>query len=67
MIVTFSPVAVVSVKLEEDTLLTAPDDPPAAGPDRALDPWAPDPEPPVGLGAGAAVVEALLEVAATIP
>jgi hypothetical protein len=26
------------VKLEADTLVTVPDDPPAAGPDRALDP-----------------------------
>jgi hypothetical protein len=33
------------VKLDADTLLTLPDDPPAAGPDRALDP-PPDPGPP---------------------
>jgi hypothetical protein len=63
--VTFWPVAVVSVKPEEDTLLTVPDDPPAAGPDRALDP-PPDPKPPAGVLA-AGVAEALLEVPATIP
>jgi hypothetical protein len=32
------------VKLDLDTLLTLPDDPPAAGPDRALDPPPPDPK-----------------------
>jgi hypothetical protein len=36
---------VVSVKPVADTLLTVPIAPPAAGPDRALDPL-PDPEPP---------------------
>jgi hypothetical protein len=36
--VTFCPVGVVIVKLAGDTLSTAPDDPPSAGPDRALDP-----------------------------
>jgi hypothetical protein len=35
---TFWPAAVVRVKLDVDTLSTVPDDPPAAGPDRALDP-----------------------------
>ena len=44
--VTFWPVGVVSVKPDADTLVTVPDDPPAAGPDRALDPappaWAAD-------------------------
>jgi hypothetical protein len=74
--VTFWPVAVVSVNPEEDTLLTVPIVPPAAGPDRALDP-PPDPKPPAGLlllAAGvvdallaAGVVDALLEVAVTIP
>jgi hypothetical protein len=60
-------VAVVSVKPEEDTLVIVPADPPAAGPDRALEP-PPDPNPPAGLLL-AAVVEALLEVevAVTIP
>jgi hypothetical protein len=46
--VTFSPVAVVSVNPEEDTLVIVPTDPPAAGPDRALEPL-PDPNPPAGL------------------
>ena len=36
--VTFSPADVNSPKPEADTLLTLPIDPPAAGPDRALDP-----------------------------
>jgi hypothetical protein len=64
--VTFWPVAVVSVNPEEDTLLTVPSVPPAAGPDRALDPPA-DPVPPTGLLLAAGVTEALLEVAVTIP
>ena len=54
------------VKPEVDTLLTVPDDPPAAGPDRALDP----PPPELLLAAGELVLaagEALLEVALTIP
>jgi hypothetical protein len=34
------------VKADEDTPVTVPDAPPAAGPDRALDPPPPDPEPP---------------------
>ena len=46
------------VKPDVDTLPTVPDDPPAAGPDRALDP--PPPEPLLA-AAG------LLEVALTIP
>ncbi len=36
--VTFWPAEVDSVKPAEDTLLIVPDDPPAAGPDRALIP-----------------------------
>jgi hypothetical protein len=36
--VTFCPAEVVIVKLDVETLLTVPDDPPAAGPERALDP-----------------------------
>jgi|GEM_PF-4113286 len=36
--VTFWPAGVVIVKLDVDTPSTVPDDPPAAGPDRALDP-----------------------------
>jgi hypothetical protein len=35
---TFWSAAVVRVKLDVDTLSTVPDEPPAAGPDRALDP-----------------------------
>jgi hypothetical protein len=35
--VTFWPAVVKIVKLDLDTLSTVPDDPPAAGPDRALD------------------------------
>ena len=68
MTVTFWPAAVVSVKPEEVTLLAVPEDPPAAGPDRALDP-PPDAEPlAAALGAVLlAVAEALLEVASTIP
>jgi hypothetical protein len=42
--VIFWPPDVDSVKLDEDTLLTVPTAPPAAGPDRALDP--PPPPPP---------------------
>jgi hypothetical protein len=49
------------VKLDVDTLSTVPDDPPAAGPDRALDPPPPDPGPleaaPDGL-----LLEAALDV-----
>jgi hypothetical protein len=55
--VTFCPADVVIVKPEVDTLPTVPDDPPEAGPDRALDP------PPPELLAAAG----LLEVALTIP
>jgi hypothetical protein len=43
--VTFWPADVDIVKPDVDTLLTVPDAPPAAGPDRALDP-PPDPKPP---------------------
>jgi hypothetical protein len=43
LMVTFSPADVSSPKPEVDTLLTVPIDPPAAGPDRALDPPPPDP------------------------
>jgi hypothetical protein len=73
--VTFWPVAVVSVKPDAVTLPAVPTEPPAAGPDRALDPWPPDPKPPppeprppllVVVLLLAAVV-ALLEVASTIP
>src|ERR1700678_2271891 len=61
--VTFSPVEVVSVNPEEDTLVIVPIDPPAAGPDLALEPL-PDPNPPAGLlvAAGEAVAGAPLAV-----
>jgi hypothetical protein len=58
------------VKLDADTLSTVPDDPPAAGPDRALDP----PPPPAGFAdvteadvAVVAVPEPVLAVALTMP
>ena len=63
------------MKPDVDTLLAVPDDPPAAGPDRALDP-PPDPGPPAGpplpavpLPAVAllAAAELPLEVTLTIP
>jgi hypothetical protein len=63
----------VIVKPDVDRLLTVPDDPPAAGPDRALDPPPPELLPAAGvvLPAGgvvlAAAVEPLLEVVLTIP
>jgi hypothetical protein len=72
--VTFCPAEVVSVKPDADTLVTLPDDPPAAGPDRALDPPPPVPNGPPGaleatceVVAAVAVLEPLLEVALTIP
>jgi hypothetical protein len=46
--VTFWPADVVRVKLDLDTLPTVPDDPPAAGPDRAFDPPPPERGPPAG-------------------
>jgi hypothetical protein len=52
------------VKPDVDRLLTVPDDPPAAGPDRALDPPPPELLPGAVL---AAAVEPLPEVALTIP
>jgi hypothetical protein len=48
-----------------ETLPTVPDAPPAAGPDRALDPPPPDRCPPAKLLLAAAGL--LLEVALTIP
>jgi len=70
--VTFWPADVVIVKPDVDTLPTVPDDPPAAGPDRALDPPPPEPllaagEPLLAAGELLAAVEALLEVALTMP
>jgi hypothetical protein len=59
LMVTLPPVAVVSVKPEDDRLVIVPTDPPAAGPDRALEPL-PDPNPPAGLLLAAGVAGALL-------
>jgi hypothetical protein len=54
------------VKLDVDTLPTVPTTPPAAGPDRALDPvFAAAPE--LAVGAVLAPAEPLPEVALTIP
>ncbi|MGP7999243.1 MAG: hypothetical protein ACLPKI_18300 [Streptosporangiaceae bacterium] len=67
--VTFWPADVVRVKPDVVTLLTVPVDPPAAGPDRALD-APPDRGPLAGrlpLVAEVLLVEALLEAALTIP
>jgi hypothetical protein len=59
------------VNFDVDTLPTVPDAPPAAGPDRALDPLPPDPRPPAKPPLAAAgllaATELLLEVALTIP
>lgn len=63
--VTFWPADVDSVKLDPDTPATVPAAPPAAGPDRALDPRPPDPRPPAK--PLLAVAEPLLEVALMIP
>jgi hypothetical protein len=80
--VTFWPADVVMVNFGVATVATVPDDPPAAGPDRALDPPLPDPPlpdpgPPAvpllaagGLLAAGLLLAAagvLLEVALTIP
>jgi hypothetical protein len=64
--VTFSPADVDTVKLDVDTLLTVPTMPPAAGPDRALDP-ACAPDPAVAVCPVPAPAEPLLEAALTIP
>jgi hypothetical protein len=68
--VTFSPADVVSVKLDFDTLPTVPIDPPAAGPDRALDPPPPRTGCPEVVEEGEvvdAVAEPLPAVAPTMP
>jgi hypothetical protein len=68
--VTFSPVDVLSVKLDPETLVILPDDPPSAGPERAFDP-PPDPkwptEAPCVAVAAVAVPDPPPEVASTIP
>jgi hypothetical protein len=68
--VTFSPADVNSPKPEAETLLTLPIDPPAAGPDRALDPRLPGtgcPDVAEGDVAVVAVPEPVLAVALTMP
>jgi hypothetical protein len=68
--VTFWPADVEIVKLDVDTLATVPDVPPAAGPDRALDPPPPGPGCPDGAAGDVAVVavpEPLPAVTPTIP
>jgi hypothetical protein len=68
--VTFWPAEVEIVKLDLETLMTVPDDPPAAGPDRALAPplrgtcW---PDVAAGDVAVIAAPEPVLAVAATMP
>jgi hypothetical protein len=64
--VTFWPADVDSVKLGVDTVPTVPAAPPAAGPDRALDPPLPGPAPAAG-GLVLAAAGPLLDVALTIP
>jgi hypothetical protein len=74
--VTFPPVGVERMKPDVETLLAVPIEPPAAGPDRAFEPWPPDPDapenaaarpPPPVVGTDAAAVEPPLEAALTIP
>jgi hypothetical protein len=64
--VTFWPAGVDTVKLGVDTLLTVPTTPPAAGPDRALDP-AFAAGPVLAVCPVVAPAEPLLEVALAIP
>jgi hypothetical protein len=67
--VTFWPADVVIVKLDADTLSTVPDDPPTAGPDRALDPPLPYTGCPVvaeGEAAGVPLALLLLEADSAI-
>jgi hypothetical protein len=68
--VTFCPAEVVSVKPDVDTSSMVPDDPPAAGPDRALPPpprtgWAADAD--TADVAADAVPAVVLPVALTMP
>src|SRR5450631_4433335 len=67
--VTFSPADVTSTKPEVEPLLTLPIDPPAAGPDRALDPPLPGARCPGDEvdDAVVAVPELVLAVALTMP
>jgi hypothetical protein len=68
--VTFCPADVQIVKLDLDTLATVPAVPPAAGPDRALDPPLPNagcPDAAAGDVVVVAALEPLLAVALTMP
>jgi hypothetical protein len=65
--VTFRPAEVEIVMPEADTLSTVPDAPPAAGPERALDPPLPGPGcPDVAAGDVAAVTEPELVLAVAL-
>jgi hypothetical protein len=72
--VTFCPAEVEIVKLDLETLSTVPDDPPAAGPERALDPPLPGTRGPDRAAVEAdaedtvvAVPDPVLAVAPTMP
>jgi hypothetical protein len=65
--VTFWPADVASVNPDEKVWLTLPIDPPAAGPDRSLDPALPGPRNAGGAVAALALAGLLLDVALTIP
>jgi hypothetical protein len=65
--VTFWPAEVASVKPDAEMSLTVPIDPPAAGPDRALDPPLPRPRNAGGTVAALAAAGLLPDVAPTIP
>jgi hypothetical protein len=68
--ITFCPAGVEIVKVDLDTLTTVPTAPPAAGPDRALEPPPPKPGRPDGAAGDVAVVvvlELLPAVALTMP
>jgi hypothetical protein len=65
--VTFSPADVSSPKPDVDTLLTLPIDPPADGPDRALDPPPPDTGCPDGAEGDVAAVAAAEPLPAVAP
>jgi hypothetical protein len=69
--VTVWPVAVDRVKPVADTVPTVPDEPPVAGPDRALDPPPPDAAPPAaalpGTGLAADVADAVDDVEPDVP
>jgi len=67
LMVTFWSAGVVIVKLDFDTVSTVPVDPPAAGPDRALDPPPESPGLPDAAKGDVAVDGLVLAVALTMP